>query len=57
MYPGAKEDENAEECTARAELHQADKELKVKKFDMKQWLSFCVLAKQMHKDKKVRFDK
>ena len=56
MYPGAKEDENAEEWKSRAELHQADKELRVKKFDMKQWLSFCVLAKQMHKDKKVRFD-
>ena len=55
MYPGAKKDENAEECKARAELHQADKELKVKGFNMKLFVSYCVLAKQMHNDKKASF--
>ena len=42
-------------CWALANEHQANKEMKVKRFDKKMFTSFCVLARQMHANKEVGF--
>ena len=52
MYPGAKKDENAEECTAIARANQAAKEIKVPKCNMKRFVSYCVLMRQINENAK-----
>merc|ERR1712106_600369 len=51
LYRAAKIDENAKPCMALATEHQGNKGMKVRKFDMKLFTSFCVLARQMHANK------
>ena len=40
---------------ALATEHQGNKGMKVRKFDMKLFTSFCVLARQMHANKEVGY--
>ena len=53
LYKAAKVQESAEPCLALATEHQANAEMKVRKFDTKMFTSFCVLARQMHENKEV----